>query len=403
MPIGIEGFYLVALAALILAGEHGVGERPPLLFKIAGQTLLERLFRQVKAAGANHIVLLVTALPADILAIVDRMSKEGLSIDLARNATDAADRIHPDERVLVIDGPLIVDQSWFDRLRDDAGSTLLTVAQAGGSAFERIDATDDWLGLACLDGAVLRSTASQLGDWALGPTLLRRAVQMNAKRLRFPIEGANLRGVRPTTADDVAHARAALGDTRQVETDGWLGAVLKTAVLTPLSNAKLVQNISYIRLEILSISLYIISFILIFFTSPALSCFLFAAAGLPRLLAKIVNALSISGRSIAHHIDRARFFGFPLLPVAVAWTAPRGDLWFAGLVLAGWTISQWGLIHRAPATGADCAGPVRNDAEGLALVLGVSSALGQVQIGLMFCAGLLVAEQVLRQSKITGP
>jgi hypothetical protein len=393
----------VALAALILAGEHGVGERPPLLFKIAGQTLLERLFRQVKAAGANHIVLLVTALPADILAIVDQMSKDGLAIDLARNATDAADRIHPDERVLVIDGPLIVDQSWFDRLRDATGSTLLTVAQSGESAFERIDAKDDWLGLACLDGAVLRSTASELGDWALGPTLLRRAVQMNAKRLRFPIEGANLRGVRPTTADDVALARAALGSIGQIGTDGWLGAALKAAVLTPLANAKLVQNISYFRLEILSILLYILSFILILFISSTLSCFLFAAAGVPRLLAKIVNALSVSGRSIAHHIDRVRLFGFPLLPCASAWTAPRGDLWFAGLVLAGWTITQWSLIHRITAPGAEVSGPVRNDAEGLALVLGLSSALGQAQIGLMLCAGLLVAEQFLGRSKITGP
>jgi hypothetical protein len=395
--------YVVALAALILAGEHGVGERPPLLFKIAGQTLLERLFRQVKAAGANHIVLLVTALPADILGIVDRMSTEGLSIDLARNATDAADRIHPDERVLVIDGPLIIDQSWFDRLRDAPGSTLLTVAQSGESAFERIDAKDDWLGLACLDGAVLRSTASELGDWALGPTLLRRAVQMNAKRLRFSIEGANLRGVRPTTADDVARARAALGSMAQIETDGWFGAALKTAILTPLSNAKLMQNISYIRLESLSILLYIISFIFILFASSALSCFLFAAAGMPRLLAKIVNALSVSGRSIAQHIDRARLFGFPLLPCASAWTAPRGELWLAGLVLAGWIITQWGLIHSSPTSDAYSSGPMRNDAEGLALVLGLSSVFGQAQIGLLLCAGLLVAEHVLRQSKITGP
>ncbi len=388
----------MALAALILAGEHGVGERPPLLFKIAGQTLLERLFRQMKAAGANHIVLLVTALPADVLAIVDRMTKEGLSIDLARSAADAADRIHPDERLIIVDGPLVIEQSWIDRLRDAEGSTLVTVAASPEAAFERIDAKDDWLGLACLDGEVLRSTASQLGDWALGPTVLRRAVQSNATRLRYSEEGIALRGVRPVYAEDVARARLALGKAAHVEADGWYGRLLQTAVMTPVSKLQLFQHISYSALEYASILLYFIAIVILALLFPVASCFCFALAAVPRHLARTVRAISVSGRSFAGLADQLSRFSFVALPIGLAWLAERDDMWRAGLVLAVWVAVQWLLGFKARGTGW-----LKNEAEGLALLLGVGAAFGQTVVGLILCIGLLVAEQALDRREISTP
>jgi hypothetical protein len=50
--------------------------------------------------------------------------------------------------------------------------------------FERIDAQSRWAGVALVDAKLLGSTAAMLGDWDLQSTLLRRAVQEGALRLR---------------------------------------------------------------------------------------------------------------------------------------------------------------------------------------------------------------------------
>ena len=50
--------------------------------------------------------------------------------------------------------------------------------------FERIDAQSRWAGVALVDAHLLGSTAAMLGDWDLQSTLLRRALQEGALRLR---------------------------------------------------------------------------------------------------------------------------------------------------------------------------------------------------------------------------
>jgi hypothetical protein len=388
----------VALSALILAGEYGVGERPPLLFKIAGQTLLERLIRQVSAAGATHIVLMVTALPADIVAIVDSLSAEGVAIDLARDAADVADRIHPEEKLLVVDGPLIIDQSWFTRLCAEKAPALITIASTSNAAFERIDAKDDWIGLACFDGGILRTTASQLGDWALGPTLLRRAVQMNAQRIRFDAEDDGLRAVRPLDLADLGLARQRLGKSGTVAVDGWLTGVVSRTILPFLGHFAMAKNISYFTLEMLSILLYLSSLGGIFIAQPFLVCVCFFLAGLFLLWGRYVKSLAVPGRSFARVLGQVRSFGLPLLPMTLAWSywATPSALVYA--ILTGWFVSQWALTRRQ-----DASSSYRCDAETCALIFAVSGGVGLAEVGFGVCIGLLFIEQSFDRRKISVP
>ena len=150
--------------------------------RVAGMTLLEYQVRQAHAAGAAHIVVLANRLPQSLITAFNRLERDKIKPELARSARDAADRIHPDETLLVISGGIFATPDVIARVAGSASPVLLTRDPAGGDAFERIDATAHWSGIALLDGGMLRETASVLGDWTLGPTLLRIAVQRDVAR-----------------------------------------------------------------------------------------------------------------------------------------------------------------------------------------------------------------------------
>lgn len=176
------------LAGLIIAtaeidGENGLCAELP----VAGQALIEHQARLVASAGADHIVVLVERLPAGLLAAIDRLKRDGLTVDIARSVEDAADRIHPDERLIVVADSLVADRATVDLMAGQSGVSVLVVPDTPENArWERIDANARWGGLAMLDGALLRRTAAMLGDWDLQSTLLRRAVQSGAVYVDAP-------------------------------------------------------------------------------------------------------------------------------------------------------------------------------------------------------------------------
>lgn len=176
----------MALAALIsaykLAEEEAEGLRATL--PLAGRALLEYQARLASYAGAEHILVLVERVPVALTMAVDRLRRDGLRVDIARDAADAADRIHPEERLLVIGDGCIAAPAQAERMAEARPPTLLTVPDDDGHAmFERIDASARWGGMMLIDGALLRDTVAMLGDWDIESTLLRRAVQGEAERL----------------------------------------------------------------------------------------------------------------------------------------------------------------------------------------------------------------------------
>ena len=122
----------MALAALIAAvreaedGSGLVGTLP-----VAGRTLIERQARLAARAGASHVVLLVERLPAGLTGAIDRLRRDGITIDVARSAGDAADRFHPDERVLVFADGALAGNGAIDRLVTGPAPALLTIGESG--------------------------------------------------------------------------------------------------------------------------------------------------------------------------------------------------------------------------------------------------------------------------------
>ena len=175
----------MGLAALICAYHDAAAPEESLraTLPLAGRTLVERQARLAASAGAHPVVILVERMPGALTAAIDRMRSEGISAVVARTVDEAAEAVHPDDRLLVMADGVVADPVHVSRLLAAEGTTVLTVPDQGvDDRYERIDAQSRWAGLAVLDGELLRLTASRLQDWDLQSTLLRRAIQGGARQ-----------------------------------------------------------------------------------------------------------------------------------------------------------------------------------------------------------------------------
>ncbi|WCT75341.1 hypothetical protein PQ455_09025 [Sphingomonas naphthae] len=183
---------MVSLAALIAVFETAPGGEGVLAASraFAGASVLEHQARRARRAGAERLILLADTAHPDLLAIAQRLRRDGLPTDIATSITDAADRLHPDEPVLVIADGCLAAQAALAAIVAAPPPALLTVADIPGrDLFERIDASVRWAGVALLDGALLRETAEMVGEWDPLSVLLRRAVQRDATRIPIAEDG----------------------------------------------------------------------------------------------------------------------------------------------------------------------------------------------------------------------
>jgi hypothetical protein len=175
----------VALAALI-AAYHESAEPGHLraTLPLAGRTVIERQVRLAASAGAAPILVLVERLPAALTAAIERLRRDHLPVQIVRSAEEAAEAVDPFDRLLLIADGAIAGRSQLARVAASEGAAVLTVPDGGfGELYERIDAGSRWAGVAAIEGAMLRETASMLRDWDLQSTLLRRTLQAGARHI----------------------------------------------------------------------------------------------------------------------------------------------------------------------------------------------------------------------------
>ncbi len=210
----------MALVALISAYQDSDEPGAPLraVLPLAGRTLIERQAKLAALAGARKILVLVERVAPDLLAAVDRLRREGLTVMLARSAEEAAEQVDPADPLLLVADGFIGDERQLRRVVAASPPTLLTVPDtAVDDRFERIDADSRWAGLALIDGALLADTASMLRDWDPQSTLLRRAVQAGARMLSVRSESEvtiaeRVADLSPVHRRIVDHASSGRGD-----------------------------------------------------------------------------------------------------------------------------------------------------------------------------------------------
>jgi hypothetical protein len=176
------------LTGLIIACEDvagGTGLRAEL--PVAGQTVLEQQVRLLAEAGAERTIAIAEQLPPGLAAALSRLRRDGLVVEVLRRADEVAQRLRPDDRLLMLGDGIVTDTHAAERLLEASPPAILTIPDTPETRdWELIDASARWAGLLLIDGELVRRTVRMLGDWDLQSTLLRNAVQAGAERV--PLE-----------------------------------------------------------------------------------------------------------------------------------------------------------------------------------------------------------------------
>ena len=337
----------MTLAALICAYHESDEPGGPLraTLPLAGRTLIERQARLAATASANPVIVLVERMPPALLAAIDRMRGEGIHVVVARNVADAADAVHPSDRLLLMADGLVATETHLARIASAEGQAILTIPDGfGDDRFERIDADSRWAGLALLEGETFHRTAAMLGDWDLQSTLLRRAVQSGARHFAVLGEAAEERAVIAERVADLAEAELHIVESASAAAGGWTSLYLLAPLERAATRALMPTALGAGWLSILAAVL------------TALGAFLFArdwlwAGGAILLLAtpldgtaERLSALRLqpaSGRSWWRYVMPA--LGMLALGT-LAWSLARESGWGC-LVLAATTVAFLSALH----------------------------------------------------------
>lgn len=374
------------LAGLILIDDGIAADSPSRsLLPVAGQTLIEYQVRVARACGADHIVVLVDGIPSRLVSAFDRLRADGIDVDIARDAREVADRIHPEERLIVFAGGIVASRTLVKALAEKEELTLLTLRDTPQTShFERIDGLDRWGGLALLDGKLLRETAAMLGDWTLGPTLLRTALQAGAERLTY--DGSGLALVRDEQDAQIV-ANALANGRGQSEWRFWNSKVVGPVVRLILGRL-IDSNIRPDILAVLPLGLMGISMLAAINGLIAVAFGLFLVAGLPAMAAQIMADIGAQPDGILRRIAGSR------LPILVAllgisgWSLGAQGLGWAPLVLALWAGIALLLQPRFKVGKTWYA-----DADMIALEMLTASLIGWPVLGLMIAVAHAVVTQ----------
>jgi hypothetical protein len=370
------------LAGLIIATEDGCAAA---LQPVAGQTLVEYQVRAARMAGAGHIVLLVDQIPGPLVAAFDRLRADNISIDVARDVRDAADRIHPDEALLVFAEGVVADLTVLKALASAGAPLLLTVpADNAGSDLERIDADAAWTGLALLNGKMLRDTVAMLGDWSLAPTLLRASLASGVGRMPLS-ETAILAKVR--TAGDASVLTRRLASLPIANGQGLVTTHVFGRLAALISPALLTRNVPLDLMAVLPLVLLASALLLIVAGWPVSGLALSLIAG---FLGVVADGMTRAG---LREMKGLKLFDATLLPftaitlLVLGWQqVTLGVGWGAG-VLALWAATALVLVSIPR--------PKVGEAWLWLLVLMIAQAAGFALTGFALLIGLAIGNQIL--------
>ena len=164
-------------------------ERLTATLPFGGVTLIEYQARLLVEAGASQIIILVARLTPELLGAVSRIGKRGVTVDAVRHASEAAAKLHPLARVLMLADGLITTERVVATLAEEGGDALLVVPQAdAGTVFERLGGGQAWAGVARLDPRRIGEAARLPRDYDAQSSLVRVAEQARAVHVMLPGE-----------------------------------------------------------------------------------------------------------------------------------------------------------------------------------------------------------------------
>ncbi len=381
--------------------EEGSAQAQPLLLTLAGQTLLERLVWQACRLGCRHVVLCAGPLPAAMMSALDRLRSRGVDIKLARSPGEATDHLHPDEQVMLFANAIVMQDHPLAALAQSDRPTALILPEIWGrDRFERIDAVDNWAGAALLPAAMIRETAAMLGDWAFGPTLIRRAVQQGVARVPLDLASeSEADEIAPLVRDDLVGTARVLARTAEVSADGvverrailpWLRGVAAWIALKP---------VSAMLLALLALSVLLMALGAGVAGYAGAAFLLLVPANVLALLTRLVGQSGMPEPRLLTPLLAGRALWLPVLLAVVA-----GQEYGAGgrvdvVLLCLWLATQMAFLVHARARGGVWP-EWRPGVTGVAILLGAGFVAGWPVIGLGASLFVSLAVQASLQHRL---
>lgn len=395
------------IAALILA-QNDADVSPasqPLLLTLGGQTLLERLAYQAARMGAGHIILCAGALPAAMVSALDRLRARGLDIGLARSPREAADMLHPDEKVLVFANVVFIQDGELMELVTSDAPTVLTLPEPWGrDRFERIDATDNWAGVASLPASMVRETVAMLGDWAFAPTLIRRAVQQGVTRAPLSLRNeAETDEIAPIVKEDLSGTARAIARHANISTEGVVERMGIMPALRPLAAWVSLKPVSSTMIAALTLLLLAGSVAAACVAQPVVAFAFLIGSAILALLTKLLGQTGVPEPGWMSRILEWRCLVLPiilLIGAGYGFSGWRGQ-WFEPS-LAIWGAVQSLIVIHAARHGA-LLPAWRLGMTGESVLLLVAYVAGWPALGLGLAIVHSVANQLWLQQKSMNP
>ena len=178
------------LAGLLFAVQDAddLPDRLAATLPFGGLTLVEYQARLLVAAGASQIVLVASRATPELLGALSRIGRRGVAVDAVRTAAEAAEKLHPLARVLMIADGLVTTEEVVAELADEGGDALLVVPEGDAPAgFERVGGHMAWAGVARLQPGRLAEVARLPRDYDVQSTLIRVASQAKAAHVALPL------------------------------------------------------------------------------------------------------------------------------------------------------------------------------------------------------------------------
>lgn len=174
------------LAGLLFANHEAVDRTGQLTATLpfGGVTLIEYQARLLLASGAAQLVVMVGRLTPELLGALARIGKRGVTVDAVRSAEEAAGKLHPLARVVMLADGLVTTQDVVDRFAAEGGDALLvTQIDAAPRGYERLGGGAAWAGVARIPARRIAEVAALPRDYDLSSTTLRLADQARADHL----------------------------------------------------------------------------------------------------------------------------------------------------------------------------------------------------------------------------
>jgi hypothetical protein len=129
-------------------------------------------------------VVIVERIPAALHETFERLRLDGFPVTVVSDGDEAAARFEAGSLILVIGDGIVAPAELLLKLAEEPEPAVVTVPDDDAhEAFERIDGSTRWGGLALVEARTLSATAAMLGDWDLQSTMLRRTLQEGALRV----------------------------------------------------------------------------------------------------------------------------------------------------------------------------------------------------------------------------